>query len=287
MPRFLQVAALSAFAVLAPLAAVQAAHAANVSVALFDMTAAGQGMMGQGGAGFGMMGRGGFGQGMMGQGTMGQGFGGMMGPGMMSIRTDKSSVKAGEVTFDVTNWSRSLVHEMLVVAVDNADAALPYDYAKQQVIEDQIKMLGETDELQPNAVEDAVARSQARHLSAHLQRARPLRRRHADGVHRDGVDAGIAHRFRPSSLGRKDRRPPSAIDKAAANRPPLSSVPRSQSCRSSPASWAITDRSMTPATFRASRQGCMCAERPCASSVGQLSHRSTMRIRPGSSTSSP
>ena len=70
---------------------------------------------------------------------------------MMSIRIDKSTVKAGDVTFNVTNWSRSLVHEMLVIAVDNADAALPYDYDKQRVIEEQVKSLGETNEMQPNA----------------------------------------------------------------------------------------------------------------------------------------
>ena len=132
----------------------------TVHIALLDMTAiapgfAGQedaGMMGQGD--IVMMGRGGFGHGMMG--GYGQGYGpgrgmGMMGPGMMSIRADTSTVKAGAVTFDVTNWSRSIVHEMLVVAVDSPDTALPYDYSKQQVVEDQIKMLGETDELQPNA----------------------------------------------------------------------------------------------------------------------------------------
>lgn len=48
----------------------------------------------------------------------------MMGPGMMSIRTDKSTVNADDVTFNVTNWSRSLVHEMLVIAANNAVAAL-------------------------------------------------------------------------------------------------------------------------------------------------------------------
>jgi uncharacterized cupredoxin-like copper-binding protein len=143
--RILPAIALSAFMIFGPTTFASAADS-TVTVALFDMTAAGQGFMGQGGGGFGMMGRGGFAQGMM-----GQGFGNMMGPGMMSIRTDKSSVKAGEVTFEVTNWSRSLVHEMLVIAVDNADAALPYDYDKQRVIEDQIKSLGETSEMQPNA----------------------------------------------------------------------------------------------------------------------------------------
>lgn len=151
MQRVLQAAALLTLMTFGPTAFADAADSSTVTVALFDMTAAGQGFMGQGGGGFGMMGRGGFGQGgMMGQ-SFGQGFGGMMGPGMMSIRLDKSSVKAGGVTFDVKNWSRSLVHEMLVIAVDNADAPLPYDYAKQQVIEVQVKSLGETNEMQPNA----------------------------------------------------------------------------------------------------------------------------------------
>ena len=147
--RLLHAIALSVFMTFGP---TPYAHAADdtVAVALFDMTAVGQGFMGQGGGGFGMMGRGGFSQGMMGPGY-GSGLRGMMGPGMMSIRTDKSSVKAGEVTFDVTNWSRSLVHEMLVIAVDNADAPLPYDYDQQQVVEEQVRSLGETNEMQPNA----------------------------------------------------------------------------------------------------------------------------------------
>jgi uncharacterized cupredoxin-like copper-binding protein len=120
-----------------------------VKVALLDVSATvGQGMMGQG-----MMGQG-FGFGMMGMmGMMGRGGGspGLMGPGMMAVRADKTAVKAGSVSFEVTNWSRSIVHEMLVVAVDSADAPLPYDYNKQIVMEDQVKSLGETAELQPNS----------------------------------------------------------------------------------------------------------------------------------------
>ena len=50
-----------------------------------------------------------------------------MGQGMMAIRTDAGTVEAGKVTFDVTNWSRNLIHEMLVVAVDNPNVQLPYD----------------------------------------------------------------------------------------------------------------------------------------------------------------
>ncbi len=126
------------------------ALAETVKVALIDMSAVipagsgpGTGMMGPGMMGFGMMA-----PGMMGRGSFGPG---MMGMGMMSVRADKTSVKAGQVTFDVTNWSRGVVHEMLVVAVDSPDAPLPYDYNKQTVAEDQIKKLGETEELQPNA----------------------------------------------------------------------------------------------------------------------------------------
>ena len=117
----------------------------------------GQGMMGQGQQpmGPGMMGRGMMAPGMMGQGMMGQGMVapgvmGMMG-GMMTIQIDQSIIKAGKVTFDVTNWSRSVVHELLVVAVNSPTAPLPYDYAQAKVPEDQVKVLGETGDLQPNA----------------------------------------------------------------------------------------------------------------------------------------
>jgi uncharacterized cupredoxin-like copper-binding protein len=94
----------------------------------------------------------GYGQGY-GPGMMGQGYG-MMGRGMMgamSVRTNVMSVKAGKVTFEVTNLSRSIVHEMMVVAVENANAPLPYDYNAGQIPEKQVKMMGETEEMQPNA----------------------------------------------------------------------------------------------------------------------------------------
>ena len=105
---------------------------------------------------------------MMGRGMMRPGYGwspgttrpgygygyGMMGPnmmmGMMAIRVDQDTIKAGLVKFDVTNWSQYLPHEMLVVAVDNPATALPYDYSEAKVNEDQVKVLGDTSELQPN-----------------------------------------------------------------------------------------------------------------------------------------
>ena len=121
-----------------------AEDAVAVKVALLDMSAVASGPIGPG---FGMMG---YGTGMMSPGMMGRVGQGMM-MGMMSMRADKTSAKAGPVTFDVTNWSRSVVHEMLVVAVDSPDAPLPYDFNKQIVPENQVKVLGETQELQPNA----------------------------------------------------------------------------------------------------------------------------------------
>lgn len=142
-----------------------AAEQTTVKVSLIDMTAMfgpgmgpgagygpGNGMMGQG---YGMMGPGN-GQGLRGQGY-GQGYGpgyGMMGYGMMggmSVRTNVTSIKAGKVTFNVTNLSRSILHEMIVVAVENPNTPLPYDYKAGQIPEKQVKVLGETDELEPNA----------------------------------------------------------------------------------------------------------------------------------------
>lgn len=125
--------------------------AGTVKIALLDMSAVATGPFGQGfGAatpapGFGMWGSGpGSRFGMMGRG----GGAGMM--GMMSIRADETTVKAGTVTFDITNWSRSIIHEVVVIAVDSPDAPLPYDYENQIVPENQVKMLGESEELEPN-----------------------------------------------------------------------------------------------------------------------------------------
>ena len=146
-----------ALAALACASPVRAAGPVTVKVALIDMSAAiGMGMAGRGMRGGQMMqdgwGRDGDLGGWMGPGMMGHGAmpPGMLG-GMMSIRTDHPGVAAGPVHFDVTNWSKSMLHEMLVVAVDESDAPLPYDYATGRVVEDQVHVLGETGELPPNA----------------------------------------------------------------------------------------------------------------------------------------
>lgn len=167
-------------AVAAPLPPALAAEGSTtVKVALLDRSATlgmgTVGMMGPGMMGPGMMGP--WGQGSWGPGPWSEGQGqpgrpagpGMMGlqqpgrwmhgwgmgpgmmMGMMSIRIDRAEVKAGAVTFDITNWSRSAVHEMLVVPVDSADAPLPYDYSQAQVAEEQVSVLAGTEEMKPNA----------------------------------------------------------------------------------------------------------------------------------------
>lgn len=150
-------------------AAAPAQSATTIDVALLDMTSLaswsdsggwGPGMMGQGRGwgGPGMMGPGGGwgGPGMMGPGGgwgMGMMGGGMMGHGMMSIRATDDEATAGEVTFKVTNWSRSVLHDLAIVAVDSSDASLPYDYNSWKVIEAQVKIVGETPDMAPNATE--------------------------------------------------------------------------------------------------------------------------------------
>jgi hypothetical protein len=69
---------------------------------------------------------------------------------MMSIRIDQPVIKAQKVELDITNWSRSLVHEVLIVPVDSPDAPLPYDYGAGQVVEDQVHILADSSELKPN-----------------------------------------------------------------------------------------------------------------------------------------
>jgi uncharacterized cupredoxin-like copper-binding protein len=157
-PRLQRIAATMIVIGMAAAPAFAAENQTNVKVALLDMTS----LMPTGYMGFGMMGPGqnvpgpgAMGPGMMGPGMMG-GYGmmGMMGPvmmgGMMSMRLDQPSVKAGKVTLEVTNWSRSVLHEMIVVSVDNPSVPLPYDYAQARIPEEQVKVLGEAGDLQPN-----------------------------------------------------------------------------------------------------------------------------------------
>jgi uncharacterized cupredoxin-like copper-binding protein len=139
---------------------VNASAQSHTKAALLDMSA----IMGMGTVGMmspGMMRGTSAAPGAMGPGEMGNAMTGMMGMmGVMSIRLDHNPVKAGDITFDVTNWSRSTVHEMVVVKVDSESSQLPFDYSQSKVREDQIKILGDTAELQPN---------ESKSVSVHLE----------------------------------------------------------------------------------------------------------------------
>lgn len=75
---------------------------------------------------------------------------GAMGPGMapgatMAIRASTYSVPTGKITFEVDNPSKGIEHELLVVAVDDPNAALPYDQSTERAIESKLNVLGDTD----------------------------------------------------------------------------------------------------------------------------------------------
>ena len=67
----------------------------------------------------------------------------------MMIKTDPQSVKAGPVVFAVSNDSKDLVHELIVVSVADPNAPLPYDRKDDRVIESKIVDLGEASDLKP------------------------------------------------------------------------------------------------------------------------------------------
>ncbi len=67
----------------------------------------------------------------------------------MMIKADRQSVKAGPVEFLVSNDSKTLVHEMIVVSVRDPNTPLPYDSKNSTVIESKIKDLGEASDLPP------------------------------------------------------------------------------------------------------------------------------------------
>ncbi len=67
----------------------------------------------------------------------------------MRIIASPDTAKAGTVTFQVTNRSQRLVHEMIVVRQPAGGKPLPYNSRVQRVVESRIKSLGEVSELDP------------------------------------------------------------------------------------------------------------------------------------------
>ncbi|QEX20153.1 hypothetical protein FRZ61_00670 [Hypericibacter adhaerens] len=67
----------------------------------------------------------------------------------MGVRAVPAAVKAGDVTFEVTNNSSETIHEMIVVPVRDPKDPLPYIDAENRVDEDAAGHLGEVSELDP------------------------------------------------------------------------------------------------------------------------------------------
>lgn len=69
----------------------------------------------------------------------------------MQILAEPNRAAAGQVTFDVTNDSKTLVHEMLLMRKPRAGARLPYNAKDQRVIEAKTVKLVDTDDIRPGA----------------------------------------------------------------------------------------------------------------------------------------
>ncbi|MEO6352679.1 MAG: hypothetical protein ABI575_05510 [Oxalobacteraceae bacterium] len=104
-----------------------------IKVSLWDRGASAMNMLGHGP----MMG--------MGMGAMGKDM--PMAP--MGIKLSSQTVAAGEVTFEVKNASKQMVHEMVISPLKDANDPLPYMKDSDKVDEDAAGHLGEVAELEP------------------------------------------------------------------------------------------------------------------------------------------
>jgi len=80
--------------------------------------------------------------------NLGMGMTGDMSMATMSVVVDKAKVKSGDVTFQVINDSKEVIHEMLVAPADPAKP-LPFVANEFRVDEEASKDLGEVSELDP------------------------------------------------------------------------------------------------------------------------------------------
>jgi uncharacterized cupredoxin-like copper-binding protein len=66
----------------------------------------------------------------------------------MRIVVDHSTIKPGRIAFRADNQSKSLTHEVLI-ARDDGGAVLPFDRAKDRVVESRAHPIGEISDLKP------------------------------------------------------------------------------------------------------------------------------------------
>ncbi|MBG1230814.1 plastocyanin/azurin family copper-binding protein [Aestuariivirga litoralis] len=80
---------------------------------------------------------------------LGMGMHGDMKAAPMSITVSNKFAVGGKVTFNVSNTSKSMIHEMIVAPIKDENTALPYIDAENRVDEDKAGDLGEVSELDP------------------------------------------------------------------------------------------------------------------------------------------
>jgi uncharacterized cupredoxin-like copper-binding protein len=68
---------------------------------------------------------------------------------MMGITIDQATVPAGKVTFNVSNDSKDIIHEMVLSPIESLEAKLPYLDDEYKIDEDAAGHLGEVAELDP------------------------------------------------------------------------------------------------------------------------------------------
>ncbi len=73
----------------------------------------------------------------------------MMPMAMMGVTLDMLTVPAGKVTFEATNDSKDIIHEMLVAPVPEGATELPYIADENRVDEEAANYVGEVSELDP------------------------------------------------------------------------------------------------------------------------------------------
>jgi uncharacterized cupredoxin-like copper-binding protein len=73
------------------------------------------------------------------------------GMAMMGISVDVATVPAGTVTFNVTNASKDIVHEMVLSPIKAGATELPYLKDENRIDEETAGHLGEVSELDPGA----------------------------------------------------------------------------------------------------------------------------------------
>ncbi|MFN0113240.1 MAG: plastocyanin/azurin family copper-binding protein [Paracoccaceae bacterium] len=68
---------------------------------------------------------------------------------VVGIRLDSDTVQAGEITFEVTNASQEMMHELIVAPVADPTKPLPYSADDQRLVEETAGALGEVPETDP------------------------------------------------------------------------------------------------------------------------------------------